>query len=235
VLHIPQKFENTTTPRPALADRKSDALSELARQVHASHCQVGRAAADVLKYALACGDLLVTAKSRVAHGQWLPWLRRDCDLSERTANAYMQLVRHRQVLEANPQRAANLSLRAALRLVPKSGDRTPRPAKRPAAQPRARLDVVDVLGWWSKAGITDRRRFIDNVGWTALAEAVPQPWYPVAQQWLRARTTAAVPAAQIEHSGDLAIPDDLSIPVFLQRTEAKPKPKLKSKVKAAVS
>ena len=201
-------------------------LSELARQVRDAHCQVARAAADVLRSALACGDLLIAAKSRVPHGQWLPWLRRDCDVGERAANAYMQLARNRRVFEANPQRAADLSLRGALRLVSKKPGSASRPALRPAAKPHVKnSDVVDVLGWWSRAG-NDRRRFLDNVGWKELAEAIPPSWYPEMRKWLDARTSPA-PATRVDHSGDLAvgdlaIPDDLSIPTFLKRDQVRP-------------
>ena len=194
------------------------AFSELARQVRDSHCQVGRAAADVLKYALACGDVLIAAKSRVPHGQWLPWLRRDCELSERTANAYMQLAGNRHMLEANPQHAADLSLRGALRLIPKRGDPAPRPAPNPAAkrQIQNRLDVVDVLGWWSKASITERERVINNIGWTDLVKAIPQDWHPIIRKWFGDGQPTTVNAD--EEEGADPYPDDLSIPNFLRRT-----------------
>jgi hypothetical protein len=82
-------------------------------------------------------------------------------------------------------------LRAALRLLPKSGDRTPRPAKRPAAQPRARLDVGDVLGWWSRASIADRERVVNNIGWTDLVKAIPQNWHPTVRKWFADRGGAS--------------------------------------------
>lgn len=214
-----RRLGHLATTKPS--SPQDNGLSELARQVRDSHCQVARAAADVLKYALACGDLLIAAKSHVPHGQWLPWLRRDCDVGERAANAYMQLARKRRVFEANPQRAGDLTLRGALRLISKKTNSAPRPAPRPAAKPQVRnFDVVDVLGWWSRAG-NDRRRFVDNVGWKEFAEAIPPSWYPEMQKWLDARTSPA-PATRVDHSGDLAIPDDMSIPTFLKRNQVGP-------------
>jgi hypothetical protein len=36
---------------------------------------------------------LAEAKAMLAHGQWLPWLRENCDVSARTAQSYMQLAK----------------------------------------------------------------------------------------------------------------------------------------------
>jgi hypothetical protein len=41
------------------------------------------------------GGLLVEAKGQVAHGQWGRWLSKNFELSDRTAQLYMQWARHR--------------------------------------------------------------------------------------------------------------------------------------------
>lgn len=67
------------------------------------------------------GELLIDAKSRVKHGEWLPWLEANCPLGEREAQNYMRLAR-------NPQRVADLpSVREAIALLaePKDPERVP--------------------------------------------------------------------------------------------------------------
>jgi hypothetical protein len=54
--------------------------------------------------ALRVGDLLLKAKKLVDHGRWIDWLKSHCDLSERSAQGYMRLARHR----LNPQPVADL-------------------------------------------------------------------------------------------------------------------------------
>jgi len=38
-----------------------------------------------VRHAIAAGTLLIEAKDKLGHGQWLPWLRDHCTISERTA------------------------------------------------------------------------------------------------------------------------------------------------------
>jgi hypothetical protein len=46
-----------------------------------------------INHAIAAGELLLEAKRQVKHGEWLPWLAENCDIAERTAQAYMRLAR----------------------------------------------------------------------------------------------------------------------------------------------
>jgi hypothetical protein len=55
--------------------------------------------------AMAAGDLLVTAKARVRHGQWLWWLRTHCHITVRTAQLYMSCARNRTLI--GQHKAAN--------------------------------------------------------------------------------------------------------------------------------
>jgi Protein of unknown function (DUF3102) len=68
-----------------------------------------------LDNAIAAGLLLVEAKELVAHGEWLPWLKANCRLSERQARTYMRLARHRHRLESAV--TADLTIAAAEALV----------------------------------------------------------------------------------------------------------------------
>ncbi len=60
-------------------------LADLAARIRA---KIKRGVED----AMDTGDLLVTAKSKLGHGQWQPWLRDHCHVSLRTARAYVQLA-----------------------------------------------------------------------------------------------------------------------------------------------
>src|SRR5262245_30830655 len=102
---------------------QSNSLPDLAFRIRAEH----EAAADGYKrgaeHAMNCGDLLIEAKAKVPHGQWLPWLSEHCSISERTAQLYMRLARARPQIEAKAQRVADLSLRAATaELAPNEGE-----------------------------------------------------------------------------------------------------------------
>lgn len=77
-------------------------------------------AGDALREVLLQGADLLKAKATLRHGQWLPWLAKNCPaVSDRTANAYMRLA-------SNPQRAADFiaagSIRQALALLEERAD-----------------------------------------------------------------------------------------------------------------
>jgi hypothetical protein len=93
-------------------------LADLASEIGEAHRQCVAAASSALEYARRAGELLIEAKARVAHGEWLPWLKANFDFSEKTAQNYMRLAREwPKLVEANPQRVADLSCREALRLL----------------------------------------------------------------------------------------------------------------------
>jgi hypothetical protein len=92
----------------------SNSLSDLAARIRAAHQAVG----DAMKHAIAAGELLIEAKEQVAHGEWLPWLEKHCELSGRTAQAYMRLARELGKMDpAKAQRVADLSVREAVKQI----------------------------------------------------------------------------------------------------------------------
>jgi hypothetical protein len=120
--------ENRTTAAKPCAQRavvelQSEPLADLATRIKAAHAAVGTA----LKHALEAGNLLIEAKRLVRHGEWLSWVEEHCEISERTAQAYMQLVDKVGHLfeddgtadedKRKAQRVAGLSVRKALRAV----------------------------------------------------------------------------------------------------------------------
>lgn len=69
--------------------------------------------------AIAVGDMLLTVKEAVGHGNWLPWLTTKCpNIPERTAQRWMLLAKKKEVLAERMKSAtmADLTLKQALDL-----------------------------------------------------------------------------------------------------------------------
>ena len=61
-------------------------LTHLAAQINAEHRVVRSSFKDVVDHAIRAGDLLIAAKELVGkHGEWLPWLADNTEVSERAA------------------------------------------------------------------------------------------------------------------------------------------------------
>ena len=107
-------------------------LDKFAATIRAADQGVTNATTNLIENALAAGDALLKAKEKIGHGNWLPWLRDACDLSEDRAERYMRIARGRAVLEANSACLRNLSLTGAVNLI-KEQERngSPPPTKRP--------------------------------------------------------------------------------------------------------
>jgi hypothetical protein len=109
---------DTVTLKPG-----ADALGELAIRIKSLHAQVLDAGRNVVRRAIEAGMALLDAKRQVGHGGWLRWLKDNCELSERTAEVYMECARNRQKLEAIIAGAANMTLAQALREIKPKSDR----------------------------------------------------------------------------------------------------------------
>jgi hypothetical protein len=96
---------------------QSNSLADLAARIQQEHAAVAGALKTSLVHAMAAGDLLIQAKTQVPHGQWLPWLRNHCQVSERMAQRYIRLARNRAVIEAKCDTVSDLGVRGALNLI----------------------------------------------------------------------------------------------------------------------
>jgi Protein of unknown function (DUF3102)/DNA N-6-adenine-methyltransferase (Dam) len=67
-----------------------------------------------LEHFMNAGELLIEAKAKLQHGEWLPWLDSECQCSERSAQRYMKLAQNRALIEAKNDTVSDLSLRRAL-------------------------------------------------------------------------------------------------------------------------
>ena len=106
------------------------ALDALADKINTEHEAVCKAAMTATQHAIKCGALLAEAKSGLSHGQWLPWLKENCELSERTTQAYMRLARRYDELGGEEaQRVADLPVRQAMVAIADSRADNPLPAQ----------------------------------------------------------------------------------------------------------
>lgn len=77
----------------APAAQGDNRLPALAAEIRRAHTDVQDAAKTAAQRAIDAGHALIEAKELVKHGEWLPWLREHCALTERTAQLYMQIVK----------------------------------------------------------------------------------------------------------------------------------------------
>jgi Protein of unknown function (DUF3102) len=149
-------------------------LRDAAGRIDAEHEAATAHFANALEHAVTAGELLIEAKTRLGHGQWLGWLRTNCRVPERTAQHYMRLARR----IGKSAKLADLTVSQALDLIAE-----PRPVEPPS--PVADFDEV----WeWAEAQI--QAPFTD---WDFEIDRNDHLWL----QWLSAKilTVAEVPAA----------------------------------------
>ena len=86
-----------------------------AKRINAEHEQCVAAVQQGLMHARAAGELLLQAKGRLRHGEWLPWLTAHCKVTARMAQRYMLVAeRWRDLLAAHVDRS-RVSCRAQRR------------------------------------------------------------------------------------------------------------------------
>lgn len=91
----------------------SNRLAVLAAEVRTAHEGVLDAAKTAAERAIDAGRALIEAKSLLKYGQWLPWLKEHCALSDRTAQLYMQIAR----MGLPPETLAAMGLKAAAKAI----------------------------------------------------------------------------------------------------------------------
>ena len=76
-------------------------LISLAAEINTLHDSAQQAAMTAVQYAAKCGEKLIQAKAACAHGEWLPWLEKNCRISYRHAQRYMRLATELPALLSN--------------------------------------------------------------------------------------------------------------------------------------
>jgi hypothetical protein len=122
----------------------SASLVTLADDINREHQAAETAARSAIAHALQAGLLLIEAKRRLPHGEFLPWLKENCVVSERQAQNYMRAARNWQALEAKSAPGADLTLKGALRLL---SNRRTRPWRFPIHE------FCRILPWMTKSGM----------------------------------------------------------------------------------
>jgi hypothetical protein len=148
--------------RKCLPLDRSTSLADLAGRIEVEHTAVTAALKDSVTHAIVAGELLIEAKAQLAHGQWLPWLRDHCTMSERTAQLYMRCAKNRGAIEDRIRNGvADLGLNEA---ATSTGTRLP-------AKQRRDIADADAGNNWGKLprlpdGRVDRRldRFMRAIG-----------------------------------------------------------------------
>jgi hypothetical protein len=207
---------------PTVAGQVS--LNDLTVGIHDAHVGVVSAFNSAIDNAIVAGELLIKAKELTPHGHWGKFLKR-CDVGERQSERYMKLA---ELVQANPTSKSdltNLSIEQAIKrlLPPKTHDR-PQPAalKQPAkhSEPTkssaAKTGHTDIIEAWLDASVEQRTLALDSIGLKPLLAAIPPAWWPLIEQHLAERQKPPIPTV----TATSAIPDDLSIPPFLQRAPA---------------
>lgn len=89
-------------------------FGELAKRINEAHRLARDHAQSAIEHALRAGALLLEAKAGLPHGRWLPWLRENVSLSERTVQGYLRLASRQDAIRAKLAADPGLSVRQAL-------------------------------------------------------------------------------------------------------------------------
>jgi Protein of unknown function (DUF3102) len=147
---------------------------------------------NALRISFKVGGHLIYAKQQVAHGQWKKWLKKNCFLSHRTAQLYMQIAECRDVIEDELVVTPELSVRAAAKLIAKPSESKAKDSD--AVEPdqeepdqeepdQEEPDAVggegappdraaDLLAAWEAASIAERKDFINSIKLPGIIEAM---------------------------------------------------------------
>lgn len=88
-------------------------LADLGARINEAHHLAIQHAGKAIEHAIACGQMLLEAKAKLPHGQWLPWLRQNVCFGERSAQGYMRVAQRlpRQIRNG----VADMSVRGVLK------------------------------------------------------------------------------------------------------------------------
>jgi hypothetical protein len=172
-----------------------DSLANLAALILAEHTAIKGLLTDCLERAMHAGDLLIEAKGRLTHGQWLPWIREHCRITPREVQRYTRLAKNRHTIE-KCDRPAHLSVSAALALLANP------PKGKPAVDlSRYNLDVVATMRAemayalaLAREAFPDRDNASLEGNASSLRDAVYQRGsWPTAEEWRNWKVPPATP------------------------------------------
>jgi hypothetical protein len=150
------------TDAPSQSGSTATGLDILAAGIKVAPAEFERSARASLQHACRAGQLLIEAKNQTLHGQWLSWLDQNCNVSERSAQAYMQVARECRL---NPQRAADMNLRDGLKLLAQKrryNNRSAQPSRTVQTNHRRRESVSATSPFDTAAEAARCRTFVDE-------------------------------------------------------------------------
>jgi hypothetical protein len=120
--------------------KSNTGLDELAARVKTAHAAVRKSANDIVAQAITAGLALIEARDKLEHGEWLPYLKKKCELSQRTAYDYMLIAANRNKFALG----ANLGLKEILRQI--KGDDPPKDDGPASLYDKAQTTLLKKLG-----------------------------------------------------------------------------------------
>lgn len=110
-----------------LVTETSRQLTLWAEEANAAHEAILANCWDSIVQARIAGEALNKAKARLKHGEWMPWLAANCEVSQPQAHVYRKIAENWEKIESNYKRADNLSIRGAMKLLaaPENGENDP--------------------------------------------------------------------------------------------------------------
>ena len=91
-------------------------INELAERINVEHDKCLEGIKLGLLHAINVGELLKETKPLIGHGDWLNWIKDNCNFSERTAQNYVRMADNKTEL-LNTKRVSLLSYRDAIKLL----------------------------------------------------------------------------------------------------------------------
>lgn len=86
-------------PLVVAEERAAIAPNEI-EEIRQLHGEINALARTSLEKAIRVGELLTNIKSRLSHGEWLPWIKENLPFTERTARNYIRLHENRELLKS---------------------------------------------------------------------------------------------------------------------------------------
>lgn len=114
----------TTAPQIIEADKPLSqlALGQLSHAANDAHSGAQRLGLDMIACAIRAGAALIEAKTRLKHGEWLPWIEENFDGSQETAKRYMRACRFQDQLPSKRSPETDLGgLKGFLKLLSSGG------------------------------------------------------------------------------------------------------------------
>ena len=66
-----------------------------AASINKAHRLAKESAETAVEYAICCGQLLIEKKEKVPHGEWKPWIKKNCEFKYDAAKRYMKAARQK--------------------------------------------------------------------------------------------------------------------------------------------